>query len=165
MLTRMFCRFATILSLVSGFVAGQSAAGSNHASEPLLFEQVTNRITYSSGGSATTKRYIRVRVQSNAGVQEVSVLTFPYAASNDDVQIKKVRVIHPDGSSVDTAPSDAQDIEAAVTRFAPLYSDLREKQTAVRGLRAGDVLESEVVIRQLRYVRRSGRRAARARTA
>jgi len=42
-----------------------------------------------------------------------------------------------------TPPENIQDIAAQITREAPFYSDLREKQIAVKGLGIGDVLEFE----------------------
>ena len=47
---------------------------------------------------------------------------------------------------MDTPASDAIEMPAAVTREAPLYSDLKEKHLPVRSLSAGDTLEYEVQI-------------------
>ena len=54
----------------------------------------------------------------------------------------------PDGTTVETPVADAIEMPAAVTREAPLYSDLKEKQLPVRSVAAGDVLDY-----QLRTVR------------
>ena len=47
----------------------------------------------------------------------------------------------PDGTVVSTPVDTAQDMPTEITRQAPFYSDLREKQVAVKGLSVGDVLE------------------------
>lgn len=72
------------------------------------------------------------------------MLTIPFAGSNEHVEIEYVRVRKPDGSVVDTPPTDAQELPQEVTRLAPFYSDLKEKQVPVRSLRAGDKLEYKV---------------------
>jgi len=55
-----------------------------------------------------------------------------------------VRVVKPDGTIVTTRTANVQDVTADVTREAPMYSDYREKHAPVKGLGAGDVLESSL---------------------
>jgi hypothetical protein len=57
------------------------------------------------------------------------------------VEIAYARVIHADGTVVETPPTEAMDMPAAVTRTAPFYSDLKELQLPVRSLRVGDRFE------------------------
>jgi Domain of Unknown Function with PDB structure (DUF3857) len=51
------------------------------------------------------------------------------------------RVLKPDETVVITPPDFVQDMPTEVSRTAPFYSDLREKQVAVKRLSSGDVLE------------------------
>jgi hypothetical protein len=75
--------------------------------------------------------------------QQFGVLTLSYASANETPTIQLVRVHKPDGTTVDTPPADAMDMPAAVSREAPLYSDLKEKHLPVRSLSVGDTLEYE----------------------
>ena len=47
----------------------------------------------------------------------------------------------PDGSVVETPASDVLEVTPDISRQAPSYSDLKEKQVAVKGLQVGDILE------------------------
>ena len=49
-----------------------------------------------------------------------------------------------DGTTIDTPPSEAIEMSSAVTREAPLYSDLKELHLPVRSLSRGDTLEYDV---------------------
>ena len=71
----------------------------------------------------------------------------PDYSANQSVEIVYVRVIQPDGSVVPTPLTDVQGVTDEVTRDAPMYSDYREKQVPVKGLRVGDVLEYKVITR------------------
>ncbi|HET9477807.1 MAG TPA: DUF3857 domain-containing protein, partial [Pyrinomonadaceae bacterium] len=57
-----------------------------------------------------------------------------------------VRVRKADGTVVNAAATDVQDLSAPVAREAPVYTDLRHKHITVPGLRPGDVLEYHIVV-------------------
>ena len=90
----------------------------------------------------------RLRVQSEAGARQFSVLSLAYASANESPQIESVVVYHPDGTTTETPATDAMAMPAAVTQQAPLYSDLKQLQIPVRGLRAGDMLEYRVRVQR-----------------
>jgi Domain of Unknown Function with PDB structure (DUF3857)/Transglutaminase-like superfamily len=73
------------------------------------------------------------------------VLTFSYQSATEIIDIDYVRVQKADGSMISTPADNIQDIPAEITRQAPVYSDLREKHVAVKGLGLGDVLEYHVL--------------------
>lgn len=102
--------------------------------------------TYIMHADATGERdlHVRVRIQSDGAVQQFGVLSFSYASASETPVIKVARVIKPDGSIVETPVSDAIDMPAPVSRQAPLYSDLKEKQLPIRSLSRGDTLEYQV---------------------
>jgi len=82
-----------------------------------------------------------MRIQSEAGVQQYGVLSFAYQSFVEHLDIDYVRVQKPDGTVIATPPDSVQDMPTEVSRSAPFYSDLREKQVAVKRLSAGDILE------------------------
>ena len=83
--------------------------------------------------------------QSQAGVQEMGQLILGYTSATENLQIEYVRVRKPDGQTVETALTGAQDFAPDVLREAPMYSDYRERHVSVSDLRVGDVLEYHVV--------------------
>jgi len=96
---------------------------------------------YGADGTGSKEVTGVMKMQSDAAARQFSVLTIPFAGSNDHVEFEYVRVRKPDGSVVESSIADAQEMPQAVTREAPFYSDLKEKQVPVRSLRAGDRLE------------------------
>ena len=87
---------------------------------------------------------------SQAGVQRLAVLTFPYTSANETVEFDYVRVRKPDGTVVTTPEYNIQDMPADVTRGAPMYSDLHEKHVTVKALGIGDTLEYLVRYRNVK---------------
>ena len=114
----------------------------DYPQEPFVEEDYSVKIAFQNDGTSARNIYYRLRIQSDAGVQKYSVITFPYEAATQTVDIDYVRVRKPDNTVVVTPIDAAQDMPADITRQAPYYSDLREKQVAVKGLSVGDVLEA-----------------------
>lgn len=52
-----------------------------------------------------------------------------------------VRVRKPDGTTLETPPSDIQELDTSVSRAAPMYTDQLEKHIAVKSLAVGDIVE------------------------
>lgn len=113
----------------------------DYSKEAFVEENYFMKVDFENDGTGTRLMSYRVRIQSDAGVQHYSVVTFPYEGATQTLAIDYVRVRKPDGTVVVTPPDSVQDMPADITRQAPYYSDLREKQVAVKGLSVGDVLE------------------------
>jgi len=121
----------------------QVAAKDDYSQEAAVIEELSTKIAFANDGKLTHEQISRVRVQTDAGVQQWGVLSFPFQSATQTVEIDYVRVRKPDGSIQITPPDNAQDLDAEITRSAPFYSDLREKHVAVKGLGKGDILEYE----------------------
>ncbi|HEV2275329.1 MAG TPA: DUF3857 domain-containing protein [Acidobacteriaceae bacterium] len=124
--------------------AATPAAADAFRNESLVFERSETTIRMHSDGTGERAIHVRLRVQSEGAARQFGVLAFDYASATETPVITLVRVHKPDGRTIDTPGSDAMDMPAAVTREAPLYSDLKEKHLPVRSLSAGDTLEYEV---------------------
>ena len=129
--------------------AGQKAA-SDPSQEAYIIERNATKVVYNADGSGSREAMVAMRVQSQAGVQELAVLTFRYTSYNETVEVDYVRVRKPDGTVVVTPDSNVQDMSAEVTRSAPMYSDVHEKHVAVKALGIGDVLEYAVRYRTVK---------------
>jgi tetratricopeptide (TPR) repeat protein len=112
--------------------------------EGAVIEQWATRVVFQSDGTSTRELRARVRIQSDAGVRQYGVLPFPYQASVERVEVQDVRVTKPNGSVVVTPLDSIQDVTSEIYREAPLYSDLREKHVAVKGLEPGVTLAYSV---------------------
>jgi uncharacterized protein HemY len=139
-------------SAVFGFSQAKPAAattgGVSYSGEAVIVEQSDTAFQYNADGTGVENFHVRVKLQSEAGAREFSVLSFSYASASQTAQFESVVVTHPDGSTIDTPATDAMDMPAPVTQQAPLYSDLKQVQLPVRGLRAGDTLDYRVRIQR-----------------
>jgi tetratricopeptide (TPR) repeat protein len=139
------------LGLLPGCVWGQESASgvgekvtdgaAKYAAESIVGERQDTVYRYAADGTGSKEMTAVLRIQSEAAARQFGVLTIPFAGSNERVEIDYVRVRKPDGSVVETPAADAQEMPQEVTRQAPFYSDLKEKQLPVRNLRVGDKLE------------------------
>jgi hypothetical protein len=128
---------ASVAEAYPATVAGPVA----YADEPLVIERSETVVEVAADGTGWRERTLAARLQSDTGVKRYSVLNIAYAGNSQHVEIAYARVIHADGTVVETPPTEAMDMPAAVTRTAPFYSDLKELQLPVRSLRVGDRFE------------------------
>ncbi|HVN92184.1 MAG TPA: DUF3857 domain-containing protein [Terracidiphilus sp.] len=139
---------ASVFASGSGLFWAQAptepAAADAYKNEAVVIERSETTYKMHADGTGERDLHVVLRVQSDSALQQFGVLTFGYAAANESLQIRYVRVHKADGSTVETPSADAMDLSAEVTREAPLYSDLKEKHIPVRSLSPGDKLEYEV---------------------
>src|SRR6516225_2374841 len=118
--------------------------GKDFSQEAFVIEKVVTRMRVESDGTGSKETVARIRVQSEAGVEQWGQVVIGYSSANEKVEIPYVRVRKADGSVV-TAPADSvQDLTAPVAREAPVYTDYRQKHITVPGLRPGEVLEYDM---------------------
>jgi len=113
--------------------------------EGYVIDQIRARYSFESDGTGREERSLRVRVQSEAGVQGWGQLRLGYNSANEKLDIPYVRVLKADGTVVSAGADAVQDVNGSVQQFAPVYTDYREKHVSVPGLRPGDVLEYQAV--------------------
>lgn len=135
-------QLALVLFCVSAIA--QTSAKQDFSKEGVVVEQVTTRVVFQNDGTYVYEQHVRERVQSEAGVRQYGVLPFPYQASVQRIEVVDVRVTKPNGVIVTTPLDSIQDVTSEIYRDAPMYSDLREKHVAVKGLEPGDTLEYSV---------------------
>lgn len=138
-----------VVALAASFVASvfaeaQTEKPADYSNEAFVIESRSIQTTYENDGTAADTVRLRVRIQTQAGIQGFGVLTFPYASATSTMEVVHVRVIKPDGRIIVTPSENVLEMPAEITRQAPFYSDLKELQVAVKGLEVGDILETEV---------------------
>ncbi|MGH9748163.1 MAG: DUF3857 domain-containing protein [Candidatus Acidiferrales bacterium] len=104
-------------------------------------ELLSTKLVFENDGTTTDEVIFRVRIQSQAGLQAFGLIRLPYASALSNLEILYVRVTKPDHRVVETPAENFLEMPADITRQAPFYSDLKEKQIAVKGLAIGDTLE------------------------
>lgn len=143
---RLFAVLSIVCASVFAFAQAQPFAP-NYPDEPFVIESMSSKHVFQKDGTGTRELTARVLVHSDAGVQAFGVLEFPYEKDREEVNVEYVRVRKPNGTVVVTPASDVQDIDTAVSRVAPMYSDERVKHVLVKTLSVGDTLEYRAVTR------------------
>jgi tetratricopeptide (TPR) repeat protein len=117
----------------------------DYAQESFVIEQLHSRYRFEADGTGRKETTARIRVQSEAGVQQWGQLQEGYNSANERVEIPYVRVLKEDGTVVKAGDDAVQDLSAPIEREAPVYTDYRQKHITVPGLRPGEVLEYDMV--------------------
>src|SRR6266571_1841055 len=117
----------------------------DYTQESFVIEQMHSHYRFEADGTGRKETTARIRVQSEAGVQQWGQLQEGYNSANERVEIPYVRVLKEDGSVVKASADAVQDLSAPIEREAPVYTDYRQKHITVPGLRPGEVLEYDMV--------------------
>jgi tetratricopeptide (TPR) repeat protein/transglutaminase-like putative cysteine protease len=117
----------------------------DYSQEGFVVEQYRSSYRFESDGTGRRETVARIRVQSEAGVQQWGQIQIGYNSANERVEIAYVRVVKADGKIVKAGDDAVQDLTAPVEREAPVYTDYRQKHITVPGLRPGEVLEYDIV--------------------
>jgi tetratricopeptide (TPR) repeat protein len=124
--------------------ASSHVPSDQYAKEPYVFELLERSIRFEADGEGQHDLTYRVRIQSESAIHEFGLLVYDYASSFEMLDVVYVRVRRPDGALIETPPSDIQELDSAVSREAPMYTDQREKHIAVKSLAIGDLLEAHL---------------------
>lgn len=122
-----------------------SAKPKDYSQESFVIEQMHAHYKFDADGTGRREIFARIRVQSEAGVQQWGQLEIGYNSANERVEIPFVRVLKADGSIITAGADAVQDLSAPIEREAPVYTDYRQKHITVPGLRPGEVLEYDMV--------------------
>src|SRR5271167_921744 len=156
-LSHVVCSFSLVCSVVCSLVclmstdaqaqasASQQKTNAANAEEAAVFERILNRVRFENDGTEVSETEAVVRIQSQAGVEEFGQLVFGYSSATEKLDIQYVRVRKPDGETVTTQASAAQDFAPDVLKEAPMYTDYRQRHISVAALRPGDTLEYRTV--------------------
>ncbi|PYU21251.1 MAG: hypothetical protein DMG32_21050 [Acidobacteria bacterium] len=112
----------------------------DHSKESFVVQRILNTVQFENDGTFAIDSKLVVRLQSASGIQAWGLIQVPYASNEGDATIAEVKVTKPNGAVVSTPDEDIQDTPAPITVQAPLYSDLKIKQLAVKGLEIGDTV-------------------------
>src|ERR1700674_5749094 len=104
------------------------AKPADYSQEPYVVERAFSKLVFQNDGKYTQENSLRVRIQSQAGLQAYGILRFSFASATSTSEIVYVRVTKPNGSVVQTPAENIVEMPADITRQAPFYSDLKEKQ-------------------------------------
>jgi transglutaminase-like putative cysteine protease/tetratricopeptide (TPR) repeat protein len=115
-----------------------------YAKEPYVYELVQTAVRFERDGKGHRDLTLRVRIQSESAVHEFGLLVYSFSSKFESLEVVYARVRKPDGTVIETPASDVQELDSAVSREAPMYTDEREKHIAIKALGVGDILEARL---------------------
>jgi len=121
------------------------AKPADHSQESYVVEKLRTSYRFENDGTGRREIYARIKVQSEAGVEQWGQLVWGYNSANEKIEVPYVRVLKADGSSVAASPDAIQDLSIPLEKEAPVYTDYRQKHVTVPGLRPGEELEYDFV--------------------
>jgi tetratricopeptide (TPR) repeat protein/transglutaminase-like putative cysteine protease len=122
----------------------KKSAALDFSQEPFVIEKYLLSARFENDGTGSRMLSSRIKVQSDAGVQQLGELIFGYNSASEKMDVHHVRVLKPDDSTV-TANADAvKEMTAPVERDAPEYTDYKETHVTVPSLHPGDIIEYEI---------------------
>jgi tetratricopeptide (TPR) repeat protein/transglutaminase-like putative cysteine protease len=114
------------------------------SAEPFIIEKYSLAARFENDGTGERTLSSRVKVQNDAGVQQLAELIFGYNSASEKIDVHFVRVLHPDGATVTAKPDAIKEMVAPVERDAPAYTDYKEVHITVPALHPGDAIEYEI---------------------
>ena len=129
----------------NGTASAVQTPSPEYAQEPFLIEKYYSTARFENDGTGERELNVRVRVQSDAGVQALGELVFGYGEANEKMDVRSVVVHKTDGTNVTAGPDAVKEMTAPIARDAPVYTDYKEKHITVPSLRPGDTLEYSIV--------------------
>lgn len=140
---------AVVLAIASAVLVSQvppaPPAAIDHSQEAFIIEQSRVAYRFENDGTGRREAYMRIKMQSEAGVQQWGQLPLGYNAATERIEILFVRVRKADGTIVTVPPDAVQDLSSPVQSVAPVYTDFRQKHVTVPSLRPGETLEFSTV--------------------
>jgi hypothetical protein len=109
--------------------------------EPYVVTKALTNVSMNADATGTRVFTFAARIQSQAALQQFSVVSINFASHAEKADFLYVRVTHSDGTTQETDVAQTIEQPAPVTQQAPFYSDLEVKQLPVKSLRVGDTLE------------------------
>jgi Domain of Unknown Function with PDB structure (DUF3857) len=88
----------------------------DYSQKAVVVEQLSTAYRFERDGTGQRESTLRVKVQSEAGVERFGQLVFGYSSANEKLDMDYVRVRKADGTVVNAAVSDIQDLTAPVAR-------------------------------------------------
>jgi tetratricopeptide (TPR) repeat protein len=125
----------------------RSQPPADYAKEPFVIERYATTARYENDGTGEQVLAVRVLVQSDAGAQQLHELVFRYDSTNEQMDVRFVRVQKSAGTIVNGAADAVTEALAPTVRDAPVYANYKEKHIAVPPLATGDTLEYEIATR------------------
>jgi tetratricopeptide (TPR) repeat protein len=114
------------------------------AAEPFIVEKYLSSASFENDGTSEQDLLVRVRIQSDAGLDQWKELVFAYDAANETIDVRGVRILKSNGSTITIGPDSIKDSGASAASNFSAYANCKEKHISIASLTPGDTLEYEI---------------------
>jgi tetratricopeptide (TPR) repeat protein len=115
----------------------EKKAAADAAEQPAIIEELSISARFENDGNSVQTVRKRIKIQNEAGIRLYGIITFNFIAGQE-FSIDTMEVHKKDGSIVKAGTANTQEVTPEISRVAPMYSDIRQKQITVPGLSVGD---------------------------
>src|SRR6476660_8904549 len=91
----------------------------DHSQEAYVVEKLRTSYRFENDGTGRREISARIKIQSEAGVEQWGQLITGYNSANERVEIPYVRVLKANGSTVAAQPDAVQDLSIPLEKEAP----------------------------------------------
>ncbi len=105
-------------------ISSTQKSPAEYSKEPFVIEQYATTARFENDGTGEKILAVRVRVQSEAGAQQLHQLVFNFNSANEQIDVRYVRARKPDGTIVNAAADAVKEVTAPVARDAAAYAEL-----------------------------------------
>jgi tetratricopeptide (TPR) repeat protein len=131
--------------------AKDNSSALDASEQPAIIEELNVSARFENDGNSVQTVRKRVKIQNEAGIRLYGILTFNFIAGSE-FSIDTVEVRKKDGSTVKAGTANIQEVTPEISRVAPMYSDVHQKQVTVPGLSVGDEVVFQYTVKQAQLV-------------
>lgn len=106
-----------------------------------VVEQLHVVYRYQNDGTGEIIQTARLRILTEAGLKIYGAVYLPYSSQLEDLRIDYLRTLKAGGATIPADPSKAMDVTPPITRFAPMFSDVKVKVLVAPQVQVGDAIE------------------------
>jgi tetratricopeptide (TPR) repeat protein len=143
----LLCSLLAIGSSQTSPATEKKTSAADPSQQPAIIEELNTSARFESDGNSVQTVRKRVKIQNEAGIRLYGIITFTFIAGQE-FSIDTVEVHKKDGSVVKAGTANIQEITPEISRVAPTYSDLHQKQVTVPGLSVGDEIIFQYTAKQ-----------------
>src|SRR5256885_10677390 len=112
------------LATAAALLTPQQSPRPDYAQQPLVTERLYQRVRFEADGTGRRELRVRVRVQTEAGVQALGEITYNYNSAEETLDIDSVLVHKAGGTTVAAGPAARPGVAAPAARLAPPHPAL-----------------------------------------
>jgi transglutaminase-like putative cysteine protease len=113
----------------------------DHPNESVVLLLDDGVVRYEANGTGV-KTYRQVtQILSADAVDDYAEHEFSYAPGHQRLTVNWIRVVHPDGTVVSDAPTQAQDADVPATLGDPVYTDAKVRRYSLSGVAPGTIVD------------------------